>query len=162
MRKALRIVGIVVAALLGLVLLVLVALPLVLNSRVVTNIVDKYAAEYLDGELTYSRLRIEPYRHLPLVRISLEDAVLTYPHDRFAAYDLTPVPSPLLDAGRGVSRDTLARFGTLSVVADAVRLVRDREIEVHEIALAPGRLRPQLRRGRQLGHHPPAGETGHH
>ena len=135
MRKALRIVGIVVAALLGLVLLVLVALPLVLNSRVVTNIVDKYAAEYLDGELTYSRLRIEPYRHLPLVRISLEDAVLTYPHDRFAAYDLAPVPSPLLDAGRGVSRDTLARFGTLSVVADAVRLVRDREIEVHEIAL---------------------------
>ena len=136
MGKALRIVGIVVAALLGLVLLVLAALPLVLNSRVVTDIVDRYAAEYLDGgELTYSRLRIEPYRHLPLVRISLEDAVLTYPHDRFAAYDLTPVPSPLLNAGRGVPKDTLARFGTLSLLADAVRLVRDREIEVHEIAL---------------------------
>ena len=51
MKKALRIVGIVVAALLGLVLLVLAALPLVLNSRVVTNIVDKYAAEYIDGDL---------------------------------------------------------------------------------------------------------------
>ena len=51
MKKALRISGIVLASLLGLVLLVLVALPFVLNSRVVTKLVDKYAAEYIDGDL---------------------------------------------------------------------------------------------------------------
>ena len=45
MKKALRISGIVLASLLGLVLLVLIALPFVLNSRVVTKLVDKYAAK---------------------------------------------------------------------------------------------------------------------
>ena len=135
MKKALRIVGIVVAALLGLVLLVLAALPLVLNSRVVTNIVDKYAAEYIDGDLEYARLSIRPYRHLPLVGICLEDVAITYPHERFAIYDTVPPPSPLLDAGHGRTKDTLARFGRLYISADAVKLVRDREIEVHEIAL---------------------------
>jgi len=135
MKKALRIGGIVVAALLGLVLLVLAALPLVLNSRVVTKLVDRYAAEYIDGDLTYSRLRIELYRHLPLVGIALEDVAITYPHERFAAYDTVPAPSRLLDAGRGVSKDTLARFGRLYLSADAVRLIRDREIEVREVAL---------------------------
>ena len=135
MKKALRIVGIVVAALLGLVLLVLAALPLVLNSRVVTNIVDKYAAEYIDGDLEYARLSIRPYRHLPLVGIALEDVAITYPHERFAVYDTVPPPSPLLDAGRGRTKDTLARFGRLYISADAVKLIRDREIEVHEIAL---------------------------
>ena len=135
MKKALRISGIVVAALLGLVLLVLVALPLVLNSRVVTKLVDKYAAEYIDGELTYSRIRIHLYRDLPRVGIILEDVAVTYPHDKFAAYDTLPPPSPLLEAGRGAVMDTLARFRKLHLSADAVRLIRDREIQVEKVAL---------------------------
>ena len=121
MKKALRICGIVVAALLGLVLLVLIAVPILLNSRVTTNLVDKYAAEYLDADLSYSRLSVHVYRDLPCVGITLEDAVLTYPHERFAAYDTLPPPSPLLDAGRGPVKDTLARFGSLTLFADAVR-----------------------------------------
>ena len=135
MKKALRISGIVVAALLGLVLLVLAALPLLLNSKVVTNLVDKYAAEYIDGDLEYARIRIHLYRDLPRVGITLEDVALTYPHGKFAAYDTVPAPSPLLDAGRGVLKDTLAKFGRLSLSADAVRLIRDREIRVERLAL---------------------------
>ena len=96
MRKALRISGIVVAVLLGLAVLVLTAVPLVLNSRVVTNLVDKYAAEYIDGDLEYARIRIFPYRDLPLIGITLEDVALTYPHERFSAYDTAPVSSDLL------------------------------------------------------------------
>ena len=135
MKKALRICGIVVAALLGLVLLVLIAVPILLNSRVTTRLVDKYAAEYLDADLSYSRLSVHVYRDLPCVGIVLEDAVLTDPHERFAAYDTLPAPSPLLEAGRGPVKDTLARFGSLTLSADAVRLIRDREIIVEKIAL---------------------------
>lgn len=135
MRKALRISGIVVAVLLGLAVLVLTAVPLVLNSKVVTNLVDKYAAEYIDGDLEYARIRIFPYRDLPLVGITLEDVALTYPHERFSAYDTAPVSSDLLEAGRGVSKDTLARFGTLAVQADAWKLAHG-EIVVHKVALS--------------------------
>ncbi|MCR4859053.1 MAG: hypothetical protein K5910_00130 [Bacteroidales bacterium] len=135
MKKALRISGIVVAALLGLVLLVLVALPLVLNSKAVTNLVDRYAAEYIDGDLEYSRLRIALYRDLPRVGITLEDVAVTYPHGRFSAYDTLPAPSPLLDAGRGAVKDTLARFASLTVSADALKLIRDREFQIEKVAL---------------------------
>jgi hypothetical protein len=135
MKKAMRICGIVVASLLGLVLLVLIAVPILLNSRATTRLVDKYAAEYLDADLSYSHLSVHLYRDLPCVGITLEDAVLTYPHERFAAYDTLPAPSPLLEAGRGPVKDTLARFGSLTLSADAVRLIRDREIIVKKIAL---------------------------
>ena len=95
MKKALRITGIVLASLAGFILLILIALPFVLNSRVVTKLVDKYAAEYIDGELAYSRLHVSLYKHFPRVAISLEDVSVTYPHERFAQYDT--LASPLLE-----------------------------------------------------------------
>ena len=132
MKKALRISGIVLASLLGLVLLVLIALPFVLNSRVVTKLVDKYAAEYIDGELEYSRLRVSLYRHFPRVGVTLEDVAVTYPHERFEQYDT--LGSPLLEAGRGAVKDTLARFGTLDAAVNAWRLLFG-DIRVHRVAL---------------------------
>ena len=135
MRKALKISGIIVAALAALILLAFASLPLLLNSRIVTDLVDRYAAEYIDGELEYSGLHISLYRDFPLVEITLENAALTYPHERFSQYDLAPAPNRLLDAGRGVSRDTLARFRTFSAAADVQKLLRG-EISIHKIALS--------------------------
>lgn len=135
MRKALKISGIVAASLAALVLLAFAALPLLLNSRIVTDLVDRYAAEYIDGELSYSGLRISLYRHFPRVGITLENAALTYPHDRFAPYDTAPAPDRLSEAGRGVSRDTLARFASFALVADAQKLLQG-EICIHELALS--------------------------
>lgn len=135
MRKALKISGIIAAALAALVLLAFAALPLLLNSRIVTDLVDRYAAEYIDGELEYSGLHISLYRDFPLVGITLEEVALTYPHERFARYDdPAPAPNRLLDAGRGVSRDTLARFAALSVAADAKKLLQG-EIDVRKLVL---------------------------
>ena len=132
MKKALRISGIVLASLVGLVLLVLIALPFVLNSRMVTKLVDKYAAEYIDGDLEYARLHVSLYKHFPRVGVTLEDVAVTYPHERFAQYDT--LASPLLDAGRGAVKDTLARFGTLEAAVNAWRLLFG-DIRVHRLAL---------------------------
>ncbi|MCR5842205.1 MAG: hypothetical protein K6G86_09065 [Bacteroidales bacterium] len=124
MKKALRITGIVGAALLGLVLLLLVLLPLVFNSRAAARLLDKLAAGYIDGYLEYSSIHVSLYRHFPCVELTLEDVALTYPHERFAPYDTLPCPSPLLDEGRGALKDTLARFGTLDASVDILRLLR--------------------------------------
>ena len=132
MKKALRISGIVLASLLGLILLILIALPFVLNSKVVTKLVDKYAAEYIDGDLEYSRLHVSLYKHFPRVGITLEDVAVTYPHERFAQYDT--LASPLLEAGRGTPKDTLARFGTLDAAVNAWKLLFG-DIRVHRLAL---------------------------
>ena len=134
MKKALRISGIVVAALLGLVLIVLAALPLVLNSRAVTKIVDRLAAQYIDGDLEYGRLHVSLYRHFPQVEIRLEDVALTYPHERFSPFDTLPAPSRLLDAGRGAVKDTLARFASLEASVNAWQLLRG-EFRIPEVTL---------------------------
>ena len=134
MKKALRIGGIVGASLLGLVLLVLLLLPLVLNSRALTRLVDKFAAEYIDGDLEYSRIRVSLYRDFPRVGVTLEDVALTYPHERFAQFDTLPAPNPMLDAGRGIPKDTLARFGTLDASVNILRLLRG-EIRVEKAVL---------------------------
>ena len=93
MKKAPRIGCIVVASLAGLVVLALVLLPVLLNSRAVARLLDKYAAEYIDGELEHGSIRVSPYRHFPVVGITLEDVALTYPHERFSPYDTLPAPS---------------------------------------------------------------------
>ena len=135
MKKALRIGGIAGAGLAGLVLLVLLLLPLVLNSRLITRLIDKYAAEYIDGDLEYSRIHVSLYRHFPRVGVTLEDVAVTYPHGRFAQYDTLPCPNPLLDAGRGEPKDTLARFGTLDAAVNTWKLLRG-DIRVHRVALS--------------------------
>lgn len=132
MKKALRISGIVLASVLGLILIILAALPFVLNSKAVTKLMDKYAAEYIDGELAYSRLHVSLYRHFPRVGITLEDVAVTYPHERFAQYNT--LASPLLDAGRGAEKDTLARFGSLDAAVNAWRLLFG-DIRIHRLAL---------------------------
>ena len=134
MKKAPRIGCIVVASLAGLVVLALVLLTVLLNSRAVARLLDKYAAEYIDGELEHGSIRVSPYRHFPVVGITLEDVALTYPHERFSPYDTLPAPSPLLDAGRGASKDTLARFGTLDAAVNLLSLLRG-EIRVEHALL---------------------------
>ena len=124
MKKALKITGIVGAALVGLVLLLLILLPLVLNSRAAARLVDKLAAEYIDGDLEYSGLHVSLYRTFPHLGVTLEDVAVTYPHERFAPYDTLPSPSPLLDEGRGEQKDTLARFGSLDASVHILRLLR--------------------------------------
>ena len=134
MKKALKITGIVGAALVGLVLLLLILLPLVLNSRAAARLVDKLAAEYIDGDLEYSGIHVSLYRHFPNVGVTLEDVAVTYPHERFAPYDTLPSPSPLLDEGRGVRKDTLARFGFLDASVNVLRLLRG-EINAEKVIL---------------------------
>ena len=55
--KALRIIRNIVLALLGLVLLLLVALQIVLRPKVLTPIVNRFAEQYVEGgELRFSRI----------------------------------------------------------------------------------------------------------
>lgn len=121
---------------LGLLIAIPIALKLVLTPSFLTKTVNDFAAQYVDGQLHFGRIEAKLFPH---VGLSLSDAVLTYPHDRFAAYDSVGVRSFLRRRGRGAEQDTLASFGRLFASVNLVRLLGG-NIHVSEIALDKARI----------------------
>lgn len=128
-RKMWRRVRPVLWALLGIWAVIVVALQVVLNSNVLTRIIGGLAEEYVDGDIAFSGVKASMFKSFPNLNVTIEDFSLTYPHDRFAAFDSLDVPGGyLLGSGRGEKADTLAHFRKLSV-------------SVNYLAAAAGRIR---------------------
>lgn len=116
-------------ALLGIWAVIVAALQVVLNSNVLTRVINEAAKEYVSGDVTFSGVKASMFKSFPNLNVTIEDFSLTYPHDRFAAFDSLDVPGGyLLGAGRGENADTLAHFRKLSV-------------SVNYLAAAVGRIR---------------------
>ena len=101
---------------LGIWAVIIIALQIALNSTVLTRIVNDIASEYVDGDVTFSGIKASMFRSFPNLNVTIDNFSITYPHDRFAAFDSPEAPGGyLLDSGRGESADTLAHFRRLSV-----------------------------------------------
>ena len=133
MKKFLKWLLITVAALLALVIL---AVSIALSPRVLTRIVNRVASEFVDGTASVGRARITLLRTFPEVSVELDSILVTYPHDKFAAYDTVGIWSALLDEGRGESVDTLASIGRLKAGVDAMKFLRKGEIDAEDILLS--------------------------
>ncbi|MBQ9548220.1 MAG: hypothetical protein IJV01_03560 [Bacteroidales bacterium] len=122
MKKGGRILLWICGVFAALVLVVMTALHFALNSARFTRWVDETAAASIDGTLRHGPLRVSVFRSFPRLRVTLDSLSLTYPHDRFAAYDLAGRRSRLLDAGRGEEADTLAAFRHFSAAVNLWRI----------------------------------------
>ena len=111
---------------LGAVILLLGVVSAVLNSGIARKVIDNLASENLDGTLDYSRLRVRLFSSFPNIAVELDSVSLTYPHERYAAYDGLGAPSRMLGAGRGPVQDTLARFSRFSVAVNPWQLAAGR------------------------------------
>ncbi len=112
---------------LGIWALVVTALQVILNSNVLTRMANRVTDEYVDGTVTFSGIKASMFRSFPNLNVTVDDFSITYPHDRFAAYDSLEVPgSYLLGAGRGEMSDTLAHFRKLSVSVNYLAAIAGR------------------------------------
>ena len=139
-RKALRIAGL---SLVGLLVLVLVAAQIALNENVLTKLVNKVAAEYVDGDVVFSKVKASVIRSFPHLNICIDSCALTYPHDKFAAYDVPEEAGrrfSLVNAGRGEDVDTLASFRQLELALNYVSLIKGRQIDVRKLSLDKPRI----------------------
>ena len=130
MRKLARIAGIVA----GVIAVIIVALQIVLNARFVRNIIDKAAAENINGQLRYSRLHFSLIKAFPRLKVEIDSLSITYPHELFSQYDGAGAPSPLLSEGRGAAEDTLVSLDHFSAAVNLWRLL-GAKVRVHHIAL---------------------------
>lgn len=115
-----------VAAVAGVIALLLISLQLVLNSDFLKNKLVGLAEEFIDAELSLSDVDISLLGHFPKVGVSIDTAILTYPHDRFAQYDPPGRHHEFLDAGRGECVDTLAGFDRFNASVSLIQLLRKR------------------------------------
>lgn len=129
----LKIVLYVLGTLLGLVILALVAFQVILHTSALEKIACKVAASYVDGDVSIGDLDLSLVKNYPDVTVSLEDLLVTYPHDRFDG-----VAGPE-DEGRGEAADTLASIGRLLLTVDARSFLDRHEIDVKEAALVEPR-----------------------
>ena len=96
---------------------------IVLSPSVLRKAAGWLASEYIDGDLSFSDISINMFRHFPNIGISMEDVALTYPADRFDKAEADGAQGRLLYHGTGESADTLASFRRISVGINAAALV---------------------------------------
>ena len=56
----------------------LIVLEVVLSQSVLTGIVNRYATEYIDGNLKFGKASLSMFRRFPNVALTLEDFSVTY------------------------------------------------------------------------------------
>ncbi|MBR6001569.1 MAG: hypothetical protein IK045_01770 [Bacteroidales bacterium] len=116
----------------GFFVIVLVALQIALSPKVLARIVRRLAVELVpEGEVEFSGIRASVVRNFPRVGVTIDDFSLTYPHDRYAAFDSLYSEGPvadhhfsLLEAGRGEEKDTLASFRRLHASVNLLRILK--------------------------------------
>lgn len=115
----------------------LLILQIALSPAVLTKVVDKFAAGYIDGDLSFSKVKVSMFRHFPNVGISIEDGYLTYPAERFDSLEAKGAQGRLLYQGCGESADTLASFRHMSVGINAGALLAGKISIPHAVLVKP-------------------------
>ena len=115
--------------LLGLVLawlIVLATIQIALSPKVVDKLIDKYASEYVDGNIHVGKASMSLFRHFPNVGMSLEDFHITYPADRYDSLEIKGAQGHLTMKGLGEKADTLVSFRRLSASVNIAALISGR------------------------------------
>ena len=117
MKKALKITGIVLASLVGVVLIVAgIASALITSSGWLTKQVKKYAPEFVTCQTELGKADLTLFKTFPNVGIDIENVALINPM----------VGSP---------SDTLANIDDLTVVLDLKKLLKEKEIVIRKCIL---------------------------
>lgn len=99
----------------------LAAVQLALSPSVLTRLANRYAAEYVDADVSFGEVRLSVLRSFPYLNIGFSDFTLTYPSDRFKAVEDSSYY--MMRQGRGHGADTLASFRRLYASVDAAALL---------------------------------------
>ena len=117
MKKALKIIGISLASLVGLILVVaVIAAVMITSSGWLTKKVKKYAPEFITCEMQLGKADLTLFKTFPEVGIDIDNVALIHP--------LAGSPS-----------DTLANIDNVVVVLDAKKLLKEKEIVIKKCIL---------------------------
>ncbi|MBQ0044501.1 MAG: hypothetical protein KBT05_05700 [Bacteroidales bacterium] len=117
----------------GVVFGLLVLVEVLLSPAVATRLVNKYAPEFIDADLVFDKAGISIFRNFPNISVRVHNAVLTYPHDRYARFENSS-SAMLMREGRNAAADTLASFdrftGAVSIPALLTKTIKVKKVEL--------------------------------
>ena len=128
--KVWKVIRNVLLGLVGLVLVLLVALQILLRPSVLTGIVNRAAADLVEGEVSFREVRAHVIKSFPFLNIDAKEFSVTYPHERYARYD-----SVYTQVGR---RRNLLTMGCGKEGTDTLAYARELSISLNYVALAKG------------------------
>ena len=94
----------------GIWLVILLTVRIVLTQSVLDRLIDRYAAEYVDGSISAGEVKLTFFRHFPNLGLSIKDFSISYPAERFDEIEELGAQGHLALAGHGESADTLMSF----------------------------------------------------
>lgn len=121
----------------GIWMTILVALQVLISPKALSGFVDKFASEYIDGDLSFSKVRLRMFRHFPNVGLSIEDCALTYPAERFDSLEAAGPQARLVFRGTGETADTLISVRRFSAGLNAGALLFGKISIPHVIVSQP-------------------------
>ena len=134
-----RIIIRIIAWAVGLWLMLMVAAQLVLSSSILTGLINKYADQFIDGDITFGNAEVSLFSRFPKVTMTLEDFSITYPSERFDSLAKAGVQGHMLYKGCSETVDTLASFKELSASLRVFPLIKG-EIHIPHVNLVKPRI----------------------
>ena len=113
------------------------ALQIALTPKVLTNLANGYAAEFIDGNVSFGKVEASVFRNFPFLNVTFDSLSVTYPAESFEKYGAGK--DWYTRQGRGETCDTLVSFRKLSASVDLSRLVAG-QINVPGIRLSKPRI----------------------
>ena len=94
---------IILWSILGLVVAVAVAVQVVLSPKVLTRLANKYAAEYVDGEVRFSNIKASVFKSFPNLNVTADgfSVVGQDPPDTLASFDRLSLSVNYMEALKG-------------------------------------------------------------
>lgn len=110
----------ILAWIIGIWAVILIIIQVALSPSVLTGLANKFAAEYIDGNVSFGKVSLSVFRSFPNINVSFDTVSVTYPSDRFS--DLEQKTGLRHPAGRGDGVDTLMSFDRFSAALNIAAL----------------------------------------
>ena len=123
----------------GVWLTIMIIAQIVLSSSVLTGLINKYADEFIEGDITFGKAQVSLFRRFPKVSMTLEDLSITYPSERYDSLERAGIQGHMLYQGCGHEADTLASFKEFSASLRLLPLIKG-EINIPHVSLVKPRI----------------------
>ena len=122
-QNVLKVTGKVVLWTAGVILGLMIILEIVLSGTFLTRMVEKVAADFVDGDVSFGKASVSMFRRFPAAVLTLEDFSVTYPAERFDSLESAGVQGHLMYKGTAEVADTLASFSRFAVGVNIPALI---------------------------------------
>ena len=123
----------------GIWLAIMIIVQIVLSSSILTGLINKYADQFIDGDITFGKAQVSIFRRFPKVSMTLEDFSITYPSERYDSLERAGVQGHMLYSGCADTADTLASFKEFSASIRLTPLIKG-EIHIPHVNLVKPRI----------------------